>query len=151
MIVYSPVGTTEHGVSGQVNIVNAGKTYGGGAAPIDAVVDSLDNWNSDQVSYMQAYRSGKYLNLGMILPTFSSLDKFRCYIDVTTLENEYPELHVVYKAKPGYDSASGNFFGSYDISNIWNRPGVKGVKVLYKGTNQSETVIKKETETKPTE
>lgn len=143
VIVYSPIGTIEHAVSGNVNIIDAAPTFGGGAAPTDAVVDSLDNWKSDEISFMQAYRSGKYLNLGMILPTNSSLEKFRCYIDVTTLDNEYPEIHVVYKAKVGYDMGSGNFFGSYDISSIWNRPGVKGLKVLYKGYNNGTATIEK--------
>lgn len=151
VVIYSPIGTIEHGVSGNVNIVNEALTYGAGAAPLDAVVDSLDNWKSDEVSYMQAYRSGKYLNLGMLLPTSTTLEKFRCYIDVTTLDSEYPEIHVVYKAKEGYDSTSGNFFGSYDISDIWNRSGVKGVKVLYTGRNDSSVTIEKESSTDPAE
>ena len=151
VILYSPVGTTEHGVGGNVNLVNAGLTYGAGAPPLDAVVDTLDNWKSDEITFMQAYRSGKYLNLGMILPTNASLEKFRCYIDVTTLDNEYPELHVVYKAQVGYDSQSANFFGSYDISSLWNRPGVKGLKVLYTGYNNGSVTIEKETAVKPAE
>ncbi len=149
VIVYSPVGTIQHGVSGNVNLINAGLTYGAGAAPLDAVVDSLDNWKSGEISFMQAYRSGEYLNLGMILPTNATLEKFRCYIDITTLDNEYPEIHVVYKAKDGYDSASGNFFGSYNISGIWNRPNVKGIKVLYKGYNNGSTIIEKSSSTEP--
>jgi len=149
VILYSPIGTLEHGVSGNINILDAAVTYGGGAAPLDAVVDSLDNWKSDQVTLMQAYRSGKYLNLGMVLPTYTSLEKFRCYIDITTLDSEYPEIHVVYKAKDGYDTVSSNFFGSYDISNIWNRPGVKGLKVLYNGLNESSTTIEKNAATAP--
>lgn len=131
VILYSPVGTTEHGVSANINLVNAGLTYGAGEAPLDAVVDTLDSWSSDPVTYIQAYRSGKYLNLGMILPTNATPEKLRCYVDITTLDSEYPELHFVYKAKVGYDSESANFFGSYDISNIWNRPEVKGFKLFY--------------------
>lgn len=118
VVIYSPVGTLKHGVSGQVNLVEAGLTFGGGAAPLNAVVDSLDNWSSDEVRYMQAYRSGRYLNLGMTLPTTAMPEKFQCYLDVTTADSEYPELHVVFKAKPGYDSQTTNFFGSYDIAAL---------------------------------
>ena len=149
VIIYSPIGTLEHGVSGSINLVNAGMTFGGGAAPLDAVADTLDNWNSDQVSYMQAYRSGKYLNMGMILSTTEMPEKLRCYLDVTTADNEYPELHLVYKAKPGYDSQSANFFASYDISSIWNRPGVKGFKVLFNGATSSSVTIEKESAQAP--
>ena len=36
VIVYSPIGTIEHAVSGNVTIVDAAPTFGGGAAPTDA-------------------------------------------------------------------------------------------------------------------
>lgn len=149
VIVYSPIGTLEHGVSGSIDLVNAGMTFGGGAAPLDAVVDTLDNWKSDPVTYMQAYRSGKYLNMAMILPTSAMPEKLRCYLDVTTLGNEYPELHMVYKIQPGYESDAANFFASYDISSIWNRPGVKGFKLLFEGTTSSSVTIEKESAQAP--
>lgn len=68
-IMYTSDNDDKHGVSGPVSIQFAGPTLGGGAAPLPASVDSLNNWHSEEIQYMQAYRSGKYLNLGMTLPT----------------------------------------------------------------------------------
>lgn len=144
VIVYSPVGTLQHGVSGEIKLLNAGLTFGGGNAPLDAVVDTLDNWKSDIVSYMQAYRSGKYLNMGMVLPTNAMPEKLNCYLDINTIDSEYPELHLVYKAKPEYDSESSNFFASYDISNIWDRIEVKGIKLFFNGSFENTMTIEKE-------
>ena len=151
-IMYSTVNNVEHGVSSAVNILYAGSTLGGGAAPLPAVVDTLDNWYSEEIQFMQAYRSGKYLNLGMTLPTTTSPEKFECYLDVTTENNEYPELHLVYKAKSGFDVQSMNFFGSYDISKIWDRSTTKGIKLIFNGTDQKSVTIEKNTPTiKPVE
>ena len=42
-IIYTPENSDEHAVSGPVNIVHVGATLGGGAAPLVAVADTLDN------------------------------------------------------------------------------------------------------------
>lgn len=151
-IIYTTAEGVEHGVSGPINIQFANTTLGAGAAPLPAVADTLENWYSEQIDFMQAYRSGDYLNLGMTLLTTTNPAKFECYVDVATENSEYPELHLIYKAKPGYDTQSMNFFGSYNISNIWNRYDVKGIKLFYNGANENSVTIEKEVPTiKPAE
>lgn len=150
-IIYTPENSDEHAVSGPVNIVHVGATLGGGAAPLVAVADTLDNWASDNIEFMQAYRAGNYLNLGMTLTTTTDPQKFQCYVDETTLDSEYPELRIIFKVKPGYDSKSYNFFGSYNISGIWHRPNVKGVKVMWNGTDKNSVTLEKTTQIKPVE
>lgn len=59
------------------------------------------------------------------------------------LDSEYPELRIIFKVKPGYDSKSYNFFGSYNISGIWHRPNVKGVKVMWNGTDKNSVTLEK--------
>lgn len=150
-IIYTPINSDEHAVSGPVDIEHAATTIGGGAAPIVAVADTLDNWASDNIEFMQAYRAGDYLNLGMTLNTTTNPQKFECYVDKTTLDSEYPELRIIFKAKPGYDTQSYNFFGSYNISDIWYRPNVKGVKVMWDGTDKNAVTLEKTTQIKPVE
>lgn len=143
IVIYSPINTTEHGKSDVVKIINANPTFGGGAAPVPAVADTLNNWASEQIDYMQVFRAGKYLNMAMSLNTTKWPKKFQCYVDVTTLDNDYPELQVVYESETGYDSYSYYYFASYDISGIWNRPNVKGLKVIYSGSPNNLTIIEK--------
>lgn len=140
-IMYTSDNDDKHGVSGPVSIQFAGPTLGGGAAPLPASVDSLNNWHSEEIQFMQAYRSGKYLNLGMTLPTTNNPEKFACYLDVASENSEYPELWIVYKSKVGFDTQSMNFFGSYDISGIWDRPNVKGIKLHYNDNGDAEQIV----------
>ena len=58
----------------------------------------------------------------------------------------------MYKAKSGFDVQSMNFFGSYDISKIWDRSTTKGIKLIFNGTDQKSVTIEKNTPTiKPVE
>lgn len=144
VIMYSPVGTNEHAVSGAVDILFASLTLGAGAAPLPAVPDTLDNWASEPVDAMQIYRAGQYINIVATLQTATNPKKFQCYVDEATVNSEYPELHIVYKSVPGYDTQATNFFASYSIESLWNRLNVKGLKVIYGETSQDEVTIEKD-------
>ncbi|MDE5684042.1 MAG: hypothetical protein K2I39_07520 [Muribaculaceae bacterium] len=146
VVLYQPIGGLAHAESGAVNVIQAGSVFGSGSAPVPAVVDTLDNWYSDHISDLQAYRAGQYLNLGMHMPSNPSIQpkKFECYIDETTLDNDYPELHIVFKSNSSIDQQDVSYFGSYNISSIWNRRNIKGIKVCYNGLYGKSVTIEKE-------
>ncbi len=130
---------------GPVNILSAAPTFGGGEKIKPASVDTLDNWASNEIAFVSPFRSGKYLNLPMAINTAYNLKKFACYYDVTTIDSAYPEVHLIMQTTPGYESAySSNFYGSYDMSDIWFRPSVLGIKVFYNG-DKSVTLEKNPT------
>jgi len=147
VILYQPLGGIAHAESGDVNVIQAGMVFGSGAEPLPAVVDTLDNWFSDDISYMQAYRAGHYLNLAMQMSSNPQAKpkKFECYVDETTLDNAYPELHIVFKSNAGFDQQALNFYGSYNISSIWSRNNVEGIKVMYNGIDGASITIEKDT------
>lgn len=144
VIMYNPVGTNEHAVSGAVDILFASLTLGAGAAPLPAVPDTLDNWASEPVDAMQIYRAGQYINIVATLQTATNPKKFQCYVDEATVNSEYPELHIVYKSVPGYDTQATNFFASYSIESLWNRLNVRGLKVIYGENSQDVVTIEKD-------
>lgn len=146
LILYKPIGGLAHAQSGDVTVIQAGAVFGSGAAPVPAIVDSLDNWYSDQISYLQAYRAGQYLNLAMQMASNPSVapKKFECYVDETTLDSAYPELHIVFKSNADIDQQELNFYGSYDISGIWSRQNVEGIKVMCRGYSGETVTIEKD-------
>lgn len=144
VIMYNPVGTDEHAVSGSVDILYASLTLGAGAEPLPAVADTLNNWESQTIDAMQVYRAGEYINIVATLQTATNPQKFQCYVDETTVDSEYPELHIVFQSVPGYDTQATNFFASYNIEGLWNRLDVKGLKIMFNGNTQQEVTIEKD-------
>lgn len=146
VILYQPIGGLAHAESGDVNVIQAGSVFGSGAAPLPAVVDTLNNWYSDQISYLQAYRAGQYLNLAMQMASSPTIapKKFQCYVDETTLDSAYPELHIVFKSNADIDQQELSFYGSYDISGIWSRQNVEGIKVMCRGYSGDVVTIEKD-------
>ncbi len=145
VVIYQPINGLAHGESGPVNVIQAGTVFGSGAEPVPAVVDTLDAWYSDHITYLQAYRAGHYLNIAMRFDANPSIPpkKFECYVDESTLESDYPELHIVYKGNNDINQQELSYMGSYDISSIWSNRKVCGIKLLYNGIDGSSITIEK--------
>lgn len=141
VIIYTIVSDTQRGEDGVIDIEQSGATFGGGDAPKVSTAGATDNWQSDEIELVQAELSGEYLNLGLTLNTNTSPRVFELYVDETTMDSDYPELHLVYEPQANSGGTSYSFFGSYNIGGLMNRPTAKGVKLTYNGFKEGEGTI----------
>lgn len=105
---------------------------------------STGKWNSDRFMMVNLWRTGDYINV-MGLANYTSRPRvFDLYLDSTTADSEYPELHIVYTTDIDTQRQI-DLLGSFNISSIWNKPGCKGVKISYRGDlGESSTTITKD-------
>lgn len=84
------------------------------------------------------FRTGQYINTQLEIYGQRPVDpsKFILVLDPSTKHDDYPSLELI--LEPGPDNAGENrftYYGSFDLSPVWNRASVKGVRVSY-ATNQ---------------
>lgn len=131
LIQYAPE-TGKQYMSGPINLAGAANVEGGGAPVEELTAAQTTNWLSDAVNVSTIFRSGEYLNLQFTGTLGSEVAKVRMVADTETLDSEYPELHLIFGP---YTAALGQYYlftCSWSIESVWNRPGCKGIKVLYK-------------------
>lgn len=133
MAIYKPLTTDQWGVPGPIQVKAAAPTLGKGHAPVVAIGDTLNNWKSDPMANAFIWRTGNYVNLAFEELFSPTPEKFACYVDAKTLDSSYPELHIVYTLGRHYEERSYQLYASYNIADLWNRVGVKGICVYYNG------------------
>ena len=92
--------------------------------------DSIDTFNVAGYGSANAFRSGKYMNVQISAPTlrFNGYSKFAIYADQATVDDAMPQLYVDFEIDSFGMSENMNL-GSFDISEIWNRPTCQGINL----------------------
>lgn len=130
IITYSTQ-SNEHGISEAITLLGASNIFGGGAAPVELAADKTDDYASNTITYQGISRTGNYLNIVFSAPYNGKNDaKVNLYVDPETVDNEYPELHIVFGPHSSYYDTMYMFYGSWDISPLWDRTTCKGLKVF---------------------
>lgn len=80
------------------------------------------------------FRTGQYINTQLEIYGQRPVDpsKFILVLDPSTVNDEYPSLELI--LEPGPDNVGENlhtYYGSFDISPVWNRKTCKGVRISY--------------------
>lgn len=124
-------------VSGPITVYQAANIEGGGAAVTEGRSENTTNWASNEVAVQLVERTGPYLNLQFTgsLPTGVSTANIKFLVDEKTLDDAYPEIHLILGPYNTSLDKTYIFYGSWNISNIWERPTCKGVKVCFNGTS----------------
>lgn len=110
--------------SGPVRLYQAMNVQGSEVA--QGTAESTDNWRSDGLRILSVDRTGEFVNV-YAQGLYSFKPEFTLYIDSSTLADEYPAVHLVYKDDNPLQSSTHIVYGSFDISEVWNLPGCKGV------------------------
>jgi len=96
--------------------------------------------------------SGHYLN---VVLTASGTDGsfFDLYFDEETVDSPQPRAYVVFRSS-NTSAAQHVFIGSFDISEVWNKPTCESITVYYgqgKDTSRKETFPKPDQTIRPVE
>ncbi len=97
-------------------------------------IKDYPDWDDDGIYLYSLWRTGTYLNLHGLAP-FSNSQTLALMTDSATIDNEYPEVYVIYRTEQERDSYDRALYASFDIASLWNKKTCKGLNVHIKNTN----------------
>lgn len=121
---------------GQISLISAIRVNGGMLKREDA--EALKGWDADPLFVEALWRTGGYINLRCKLLWAPEPRRYRLEADSTTLDREVPDLYVAHAIPDSTDRKSAYMasnYASFDISALWSRPEIKGVKVHVNNSN----------------
>lgn len=102
-----------------------------------------DDWRCPPMKINALWRTGHYINFDTEISVFQARRPATLVLvaDKTSADGNFPELHVYYENAENNDGENPyRVYASFDISEIWNRPECKGVKVTYPAISGPETI-----------
>lgn len=94
-------------------------------------VQEISDLSDDIIDVMGAELVGKWLNMTAVAPLIAGPKTFGAYVNEETLENEYPDVYVVFVSDNNSSYNRYQFFGSFDISNLIDINTVRGITLHY--------------------
>lgn len=137
--------------SGNIRVIVAANTLGGGKAAEISTAEETTNWASAKVEARSIWRTGKYLNFQFQGDSSGDPRNCRLVFDESTLDSDFPVAHFIFNGSQGGMSQTYVFYASFDISKEWNLENAKGIKVVYKDMASVTTGDTQETFVKSTQ
>lgn len=133
VVRYRPTTGADPYTSGRVNLV--------GIAPIstDTIrrqpIDNYPEWQRDGIYLHSMWRSGSYINLFCALPYDPSPRTFRLIVDIATVDQPVPQAYLVHILDdPAINTFSRDYYASWWIGPVWDRPSCKGIDIHLSNT-----------------
>ena len=101
---------------------------------------AITDWDKTPVYMNSMWRTGVYLNLECRIDyTTDEGRRFMLVADETTIDDFEPQLYVVHDLDQLPQNFTRRIYASWDMSDVWNRPGCHGVKVHIRDSNRNIT------------
>lgn len=125
--------------SGLVTLLSA-STVNQSSTKIESIAEYPD-WNRDKVYLYSVWRTGEYLNFNVSI-TYDSEPRVFCIVaDESTVTTSYPDLYLVHIMKEVTDYHDRRYYASFDISEIWSRNDVLGVRLHVANSNLDKDIF----------
>lgn len=99
------------------------------------------DWDRDRVYLYSTWRSGNYLNVHVRL-TYSTEPRIFCLAaDPQTLDSEWPDVYLIHKLASETDSHDRAYYASFDLTPVWERQGVKGIRLHVANSNLDKHIF----------
>lgn len=107
--------------------------------------NKLPNMEHNPIYVNAIWRSGTYINIHCGLTYSYEPSGFVLLVDNKTIDDPMPNVYLSYKTGSDHESYYKEFYASIDISNLWNRPTCKGIKLHVNDSNfgKNEIVFEK--------
>lgn len=136
LIRYLPSGGQAPYESGPITLYGVGFIFTGDVDP--EPLETIESWKSDEIKLMTMTRSGEYLDVWAQGNYATQAIKFSLVADEATLNDEYPQLYLVFESDNGFGFPH-QLYASFTLSNVWNLSTCKGVTIHYHDDNGFET------------
>lgn len=136
LIKYLPSGGQAPYESGPITLYGLGLIFTG---DVDSEpLATIESWKSDVINLKTMTRSGEYLDIEALGDYSSKATKFCLVADEATLNDEYPQLYLVFEGDNGLGYPH-QLYASFTLSNVWELPTCKGVTINYHNYSGMET------------
>lgn len=127
-----------------------GYVYNGEITTGTPVTDD-GTWTTKGQDLKSMWRAGKWINI-ITNATIGEVDpaKYELIVDESTLDNDIPEAYIVYEPDGSANATTREFYASFNISSVWDRPNVQGLRVNYMSFGGKMTVDFMKTALTPT-
>lgn len=124
--------------SGTGNLYGIGYVYNGELT--SATRESTNSWQTMQQNLISLWRTGEWINI-QTQCTYAQErpKKYDLVVDEATLDDDYPEIHLIYEADESVGADTKLFYASFNIGQVWDRPDVKGIKLTAMGNSSTQT------------
>lgn len=137
IIQYIPSGGQQPYQSGPINLYGITRIVNGGVE--QKPLSTITTWGYNTLNMMTIGRSGKYLDVWAEAAFGGNPKRFVLAADQATLEDEYPQLYLVFVADDEI-ARIRPLYASFDLSSVWDLSTSKGVKVNYNTASGTETL-----------
>lgn len=103
--------------------------------------DEYDRWDADGVFLYSIWRSATDINIHVRLTYTREPRLFTLVADPATLDTPMPDLYLVHVLPEGTDSHDRAYYASFDLSPVWDRPEVEGVRIHIANTNLDKHIF----------
>lgn len=137
IIQYIPSGGQQPYESGPIDLYGITRIINGGVDK--EPLSTITTWGYNTLNMMTIGRSGKYLDVWAEAAFGGNPKRFVLAADEATLEDEYPQLYLVFVADDEF-ARIRPLYASFDLSSVWDLSTSKGVKVNYNTASGTETL-----------
>lgn len=109
-----------------ISLINSGSVRRG----------DIDGWNATPVYVHSLWRSGTYVNLECKLDYAGESRRFYLALDEATADDPVPALYIVHDMGSLPPNFGRRIYASWDISELWDLPGCRGVTVYVNDSNR---------------
>lgn len=136
VISYKP-NSGKHYASGTISLIAASNIYGAGEAVPEVEREGMSDFMSSQISLNSLWRTGDYINAVFAATTGKTPLKCEMVADAETLDNDYPQIHLIFKPDESLTHQQYIFYMSYSLKDIFARSKCKGVEVFFNDPNMA--------------
>lgn len=137
IIQYLPSGGQQPYQSGPIDLYGITRIVNGGVDKEE--LSTITTWGYNTLNMMTIGRSGKYLDVWAEAAFGGNPKRFVLAADEATLEDEYPQLYLVFVADDEF-ARIRPLYASFDLSSVWDLSTSKGVKINYNTASGTETL-----------
>lgn len=135
LLAYAPI-SGEAYKSGYIHVLGMQGVYN---AKVKQAAIPKD-WDSNGIFLLEMWRSGNYINISSVITSVDVPKRYDLLVDPTTIDNEFPQLYVVFENEK-INETERAYFASFDIKSLLDKSTCRGVVVNLKDSNQSNNQI----------
>lgn len=135
LLAYAPI-SGEAYKSGYIHVLGMQGVYN---AKVKQAAIPKD-WDSNGIFLLEMWRSGNYINISSVITSVDVPKRYDLLVDPTTIDNEFPQLYVVFENAKTNETERA-YFASFDIKSLLDKSTCRGVVVNLKDTYQGNNQI----------
>jgi hypothetical protein len=137
MIAYVPTSGVAY-QSGPINLVSYRDIINGKC--LEGTASEYSSWGTEEQQIYSLWRTGNYINVHAGAYVKSAPKRYILVADKETLNDALPQLYLLFETDNNQSGALSAIYASFDISDIWNRSNVKGLRVHVNNAMGSNTI-----------